>query len=297
MLLYWDKVSSIVPYEFVNHPESLGSFMQGLLTEELVDLVIPGVYIYEIPNFERAFLTYIDGLGAEMDRRRTRFAMGHRFKVHIEKMGEIGQALAGQGLAHDRRHPWYEVEADTADDFMSYLAAVLGQLSRVDSTPVTNRPAYLRRFAEAGLSEDRVLKQLESLRTQVLKKVLPVPGHDVEPSAIRAFKNRHGKLLADFRWRVERELVAAAAIEDDLLRQRQLDIFFDESAARVEEIQEAMRNERWRTIKASLSVLAAIPGASQMFGLAAAFWDALSPRQRQDASRDFVYAAYVRARF
>ncbi len=296
MLLYWDKVSSIVPYEFINRPESLGPYMESLLREELVDQVIPGMYIYEIPNFEQSFQTYIDGLGVGMARRRVRFAQGRRLKVHIEKMGEIAHALAGQGLAHEGPYPWYEVEADTADDFMSYLAAALGQLERVDSSPVTNRAAYLRRFTHAGVAEDRVFQQLQSLRTSVLKKVLPVPSHEVEPSAIRAFKDRHGQLLADFRWRVERELVAAAAIEDDLLRQRHLDIFFDESAARVEEIQAAMRGERWETTKASLSVLAAIPGVPQMFGLAAALWDALSGRQRQAASRDFAYAAYVRAK-
>jgi len=295
-LLYWDKVSSIVPYEFINRPESLGPYMQGLLQEELVDQVIPGMYIHEIPNFEPAFQTYIDGLGAEMDRRRARFARGRRFKIHMEKMGGIGHALAGQGLAREGPHPWYEVEADTADDFMSYLAAVLGQIERVDSSPVTNRAAYLRRFAHAGVAEDRVIQQLQSLRTAVLKKVLPVPAHDLDPSAIRAFKDRHGHLLADFRWRVERELVAAAAIGDDILRKRHLDIFFDESAARAEEIQAAMRGARWETAEASLSVLSAIPGAPQMFGLAAALWNALSGRQRQATSQDFAYAAYVRAR-
>jgi len=295
MLLYWDKVSSIVPYEFTQKPESLGPYMQSLLEHELVVQVIPGMYIYEIPNFERAFQAYIDGLGPEVNRRRTQFEGGRRLKVHIEKMGALGHALAEQGLANEGAYPWYDVEADTANDFMSYLAATLGQLATVDSAPITDGAAYLRRFAKAGVAEDRVLQQLQSLRTQVLERVLQVPSHHVEPSAIAAFKSRHGELLADFRRRVERELVTAAVIADDALRQRQLDIFFEESAARIEEIQAAMGDARWDTTKASLSVLAAIPGVPQVFGLAAALWAALSGSQRPVPSQDFAYAAYARA--
>jgi hypothetical protein len=294
MLLYWDKISSIVPYEFINRPGSLGPYMQSLLEQELVVQVIPGMYIYDIPNFEGAFQAYVDSLGPEVTRRRNQFEAGRTFKIHIEKMGEIGHTLARQGLAKEVSYSWYEVETDTANDFMSYLATVLGQLAQVDSSPVTDGEAYLRRFAETGVAKDRIHQQLQSLRTQVLEKVLPVPRHHIEPSAIREFKDGHGQLLGDFRRRVEREIVAAAVIGDDVLRQRQLDIFFEESAARIEEIEEAMHGERWVTTKASVSVLAAIPGVPQIFGLAAALWSALSGGQREVPSRDFAYAAYAR---
>jgi len=47
-------------------------------------------------------------------------------RVHIEKLDGIADALVRQRLAAPGRYPWYDVEPDTAEDFMSYLAASLG---------------------------------------------------------------------------------------------------------------------------------------------------------------------------
>jgi len=76
MLLYWDQVSSIVPYEFTQRPESLGPYMRSLVEQELVFQVIPGAHIYDIPNFEGAFQVYLHALGPEAARRRAQFASG-----------------------------------------------------------------------------------------------------------------------------------------------------------------------------------------------------------------------------
>lgn len=56
-----------------------------------------------------------------------------------------------------------------------------------------------------------------------------------------------------------------------------------------------MHGAGWKTIQGSLSVLSAVPGAPQMFGLVAALWDAFSGRRQRIPSQDFAYAAYVRA--
>ena len=295
MLLYWDQVSSIVPFEFIHNPESLGPYMRGLVEQELVFQVIPGAYIYEIPKFEEAFQAYLDALGPEATRRRELFKKGCTSEIHIEKMGDIAKALVEQQLARFSKKSWYEVEDETANDFMSYLAVVLGQLEQVDSSPVTDKAPYLDRFANAGVPQNDVVQQLQPLRSQVLERVLPVPSHTVEPSAIRSFKNRHADLLADFRRRVERELVAAAVIDNEALRQRRLDIFFEESDDRIEEIKAAMRGSGWATIEGSVKVLSAIPGVPPVVGLAAALWDALSDRRQPGAFQDFAYAAYARA--
>lgn len=295
MLLYWDKVSSIVPHDYTQRPESLGHYMQSLVEQELVFQVLPGMYIHEIPNFENAFHGYLTGLGPELNRRRKQFEHGSVFKIHIEKMGQIGNDLVDQRLARPGADPWYEVEVDTANDFMSYLAVALGQVATVDSSPVTDEIAYLNRFAHAGVAGDHVVQQLQALRIQVLKRVLPVPNHAIEPAAIRAFKDRHVQLLSDFRRRVERELIAVAALPDEVLRQRQVDVFFEECADRIEEIEATMHNAQWQTIRGAFSVLAAIPGVPPMFGLAAALWNAVPGERNEVVARDFAYAAYARA--
>jgi hypothetical protein len=295
MLLYWDQVCSIVPSQFIDRPELLGPYMRSLVEQELVLQVIPGVHIHEIPKFEGTFQGYLEGLGQEAARRQARFARGSTFKVHIEKMGNIGQALVQRRLAREAEYPWYEVERETAQDFMSYLAAALGQLPSVNSSPITDQTTRLGRFARAGVSEDCVVQQLQSLRICVLESVLPVVGHPIPPRAIREFRDRHRDLLRQFRRRVETELVQAADVADGPRRQYLLEIFLEEARGRIEQIQAAMHGAGWQTVRASLSVLATVPGAPQVFGLVAALWDALSRGQHQTPSQDFAYAAYARA--
>lgn len=295
MLLYWDRVSSIVPYDFIANPELLGPYMLNLVREELVVQISPGAYIHHIPRFFDAFRCYLEGLGQEIDDRRRRFELGSTLRIHIEKLGDIGEALVAQRLAALKRYPWYDVERETADDFMSYLATSLGQVDSIDSSPVTDKNRYLIRFARTGVPDAAMATQLDSLRIHVLDRVLPVPEQPLEASAIRAFKERYGHELADFRRHVERELVDTAAIADPALRERRVEIFFDEARDRIEEIQEAMQGAGWRPAKVGLSVIAAIPGVSPLFGLAAALWDAVTGGNRRDVSRDFAYAAHARA--
>jgi len=295
VLLYWDQVSSIVPSQFTEEPESLGQHMRGLVTEGLVFQVIPRMYIHEVPKFGNAFRRYLDSLGQDADRRRRSFDRGKVLPLHVEKLDGIGDDLVGRHLARRAEYPWYDVEWDTAHDFMSYLATTLGQLAAVDSAPITDKAAYLVRFSRAGVRHADIERQLDLLRTQVLDRILPVPRRPIDPKAIRAFKDRHATELNDFRLRVERELIAAASIADPALRRRHLDLFVDEAEERIGEIETAMRSAGWSTARAGLSVVAAIPGVSPLLGLAGAVWDAVTRGGPRRASVDFAYAAHVRA--
>src|SRR2546426_3492340 len=98
-LLYWDQVSSIVPSQFTEEPESLGQYTRSLVTEGLVFQVIPRVYISEVPRFGDAFRQYLDGLGRDADRRRKGFGRGKVFPLHVEKLDRIGDDLVARCLA------------------------------------------------------------------------------------------------------------------------------------------------------------------------------------------------------
>ena len=294
LLLYWDEVSSIVPYEYIQRPESLGPYMHALVREGLVVQVLPGAHIYRVPRFDSAFQAYLEGLGPEVEQRRRRFKGGATFNVHVEKMREVSETLVALRLARQARYPWYEVEKDTADDFMSYLATILGRLPEVDASPITDNAAYLRRLARSGVRKDAIENQLDSLRLTLLDAVLPVPDRVIAPSEIREFKTRHQRALGDFRRRVEREIIQAAGIPNPALRDRHLAVFVDEVEARIAEIQATMQGVGWRTARASLSVLAAIPGVTPLVGLASTIWKALSDLDRRVEATDFAYAAYAR---
>lgn len=302
-LLYWDQVSTIVPIESIANPESLGPYMQGLLQEGLVRQVIPGQYIHEIPNFEAAFGRYIANLGPALKARRTCFPREGGLHIHIEKMGGIGDMLVDQGLAQSRNYPWYEVEPASANDFMLYLAAVLGQLPSVASSPITDDRINLSNFSHAGpfshagQARSLVVQRYQPLRISILNKILPIPNCSIEPGVIKAFKEKHHEMLVGFRRRVERELIMAASISDRTLRQRHLDIFSQEAAESIKEIQASMRDARWETVRGMVSVVAAIPGVSQLFGLAGAIGDAFSGRTHHAPSQDFAYAAFAAAKW
>jgi hypothetical protein len=178
---------------------------------------------------------------------------------------------------------------------MSYLATTLGQLDEIDSAPMTNKGDYLARFSRAGVREADIERQLDLVRTQVLRRILPVPRRSISARAIRIFKERHRTELTDFRLRVERELIAAVSIADPLLRRRHLELFVDEAETRITEIEKAMTEAGWQTVRAGLSVVTALPGVSQLLGLAGAVLDAFAGGSMRRASVDFAYAAHVHA--
>ena len=94
MLLYWDEVGAIVPYDFIEQPSKLDEHTRSLVQESLVRQIMPGNYLYQIPEFSSSFTNYLNLLGDKKLSKRTRaFRGGSYFKIHIEKM---------DGLKYDR---------------------------------------------------------------------------------------------------------------------------------------------------------------------------------------------------
>lgn len=87
MLLYWDEVGAIVPYDFIENPERLDHHMCSLVQAGLVRQFIPGMYIYDIPRFKDSFIEYLISLGSILDYRRKQFKQNSIVRIHIEKMG------------------------------------------------------------------------------------------------------------------------------------------------------------------------------------------------------------------
>jgi hypothetical protein len=290
MVLYWDSVLSIVPWQFVDDPESLGSHMLDLVREQLVVQVIPAQHLYDVPRFAPAFDEYLKNPGIDLKQRQQRFLDGKTFKVHIEKLGSVANVLIDHRLAQEAGYPWYSLEADTADDFMSYLATCLGQLGAIDADPMTDNREYLQRLAHAGVREAQIAEQLDSLRSEVLTHLFPAPTGEVPAADINAFKTKHQTKLGAFRRRVEAEIIKVTTIPDELLRARQLELFYEEARERMDEIQAYMVETGWTAARGGLSVLAAVPGVSQLFGLLAALWDT-SKREGQSLDSAFAYAA------
>ncbi|HYU54292.1 MAG TPA: hypothetical protein VEK37_15170 [Gemmatimonadaceae bacterium] len=319
ILLYWDQVGSIVPYEYIDHPEALGPYMQQLLREELVVQIQPGAYLRNVPRFAEAFVRYLNSLGSELEVRQRAFAAGRRERIHDEKMGKAGrrgvprrpiaqihieklddvsQALEQAGLASTSRYPWIDVERETANDFMCYLATCLGQVPEVDALPITDTGRALDKVLTSGVEKREVDAQVQVLRMQVLEKILPVPMHELEPGDIRQFKDKHGAALGHFRQRVQEELVILADMNNENLKSERMALFVARAREETREIQSWMKDARWKGGAANVGgIVSAVPGAPQFFGLLNAVREAVFGGAPPPPPRDFAYAAHLEARF
>lgn len=177
-LLYWDKLSSIVPLDYLDRPEQMSGFMRELLMEGLVEPIMPGQYIHRIAQFDESFIQLVE----HRLRRRPPITKpnGPRSRIHAEKLGAIPDFLVESGLARRVNWNWYDVESATANLFMAYLAACLGAIPEVDAAPVTNQVAFARYLQPHLWQVGRHPARRQEVRGVVLDNLLPAPTGPVD---------------------------------------------------------------------------------------------------------------------
>jgi len=304
VLLYWDEVGAIVPYEFLEDPQRLGPYMVSLVREQLVQQVHPGAFLWKVPHFADAFLKHVDHLNLDPNAHRLVWP-----RIHMEKLQGVAEPLCDRGFARRTPNeasysPWYEIEPSVADDFMAYLAAVLGQLPDENPmSPVTDYHAHLLSFGtESG---DRKA----SVRETVLEGILPGPAGPVEPPRLAEFKAKYQAELRRFRMEVEEKISELSVIDDAKTRAARvidateyLRIAVDELAARIRE-QKAWPRIDFGTLCAlgaagatSVDVMTAAGGkwavAGAAIGVAGAVFSAFQRSSLLD--RPLAYAAIAK---
>jgi hypothetical protein len=297
ILLYWDQVGSIIPFEFVDAPERLTKYTRELLTDELLIQIHPGRYVRQAPRFKDAFVDFVGSLSNDDISQRRRAFLNHRTcRIHTEKMQDIANYLVEKGLAKGVNWSWCDVESKTAAEFMGYLAVILGKLEDVKSTPVTDIVSNLDPFLLASQSGGRTEARLAPLRKLVLEQLLPVPKQPASPSKLRFFKQKHGRLLRDFRHRIEQEIAAIADMTDPELQEHRLENFIAEKTDERDQITARLSESGLGDVVFSkvFAVIAAIPGANSLFGLANAVYSAFSGSRQQPGRGAFLYAAFVK---
>lgn len=257
VLLYWDEVGSIVPSEYIKHPERLGKYTGELVRAELVKPISPGSYIHEVPRFEEGFLKLIEENQIIAERM---FALEHRetVRIHVEKFSPLIYDLCGMGLAQEAEDPWFEVERLTGDLYMAYLASVLGKSQDLMMEPITDRANSLSVYSTSPENISHPTDILSDLRIGVLEGILPAPAERIPVSELVKFKNLYFDLLSRFRRHVELSLIDIALIPDNNLRDEKVRLFKNELIDQIEEIREKMRERCWHRIVLG-TVAAAIP--------------------------------------
>lgn len=245
-LLYWDKLSSIVPMGHMETPDDMSDFMRELMTEGLVEPVFPGQFIHQIERFDESFIALIEHRLAKQENSRRAREIHGRTKVHAEKLGQIPDFLVDAGLASRGSYPWYEIDTPVANLFMAYLASCLGAVPDVNATPVTDKTLFASTFngvrsrAASGV-------HVHKAREVVLRSLLPVPVGPIAADKLIVFKRRHGHLLPALRDRIEAHCAFVALLPDAGQRVQANDAFVQGCKDQVAEIEEAMR-PNWKKI-------------------------------------------------
>jgi Family of unknown function (DUF6236) len=275
VLLYWDKVGSIVPAPYVRQPGQLSPYMQELLAADLVAPVVPEYHDGPLYAPMECFLQFLDEeqsqegtrgkpLGLHPASRGAAAEAGTVFQIHRGKLGDlVAEGLLERGLARRvEGEDWYEVESRTAAHFMAYLAVTLG--ARVAMDPITDSAAHLAAFSSAPGASDTPAALLEGMRASVLEEMLPAPAQSVRVSDLAEFRERHGDLLSKFRREIENRLIDLALVQEEWARSKKLALYKEELKETIAEIQARMHERKWRNIVFGTVcglIAAAIPGA------------------------------------
>jgi hypothetical protein len=296
VLLYWDEVGSIVPYEYVHKPDELGQYMQELVAEGLMTQIFPGPLLHETPAYSEEFVRYLRLIAPRLHRRQERFATGDRRRIHLEKLHGVETELVRLKLAVEDQTSsyWYDVERDTAADFMTYLATTLGAHPQVAAAPVTDHLDHLRRLAPGPYARTDTGWVMRSSRLAILDHLLPIPAEPVSPIEISRFKHRHGQHLRGFRRAIESELTVLASIPDPTLRLERLEFFVTGCKEEVREIEGNMRGA-WKNVVFG-RMLAVLGVVSPVAALANAVYSALASNGT-NSGRPMAYAALTQHHF
>jgi len=281
ILLYWDKIFSIVPSEYLDKSHEFDDWMKDLLETNLVQPIIPKQYIDRVPNFENAFLQYIDSRSHISSSRSQR-----TIPIHIEKLKNIGDRLKERNLATNREYPWWNVEYQTGNEFMAYLATVLGELSQFKAIPMTNS---LDSFSFVLPKSNHIL---DKIRQGLLEDVLPAPKNCIDPRVLVGFKDDNKETLRRFRTRIEEVSIELATIEDDYLRQRKKEIFLEEIKQDKRDIISLLEGNNWNVSNGKIIgyaiVKVAAAGISGIFAAATSALEIASLIKRKRSTRNQI---------
>lgn len=307
LLLYWDKVGSIVPYEYAYNPRLLSPYMRDLVAAELVELITPAEHVYHVPHFTSAFIEPI-----ERKMKISRFSGSRRaieappIRLHIEKLGDISGELLQRGLITPAGYPWFDAQPWVGSAFMAYLASTLGRIPEINADPVTNERAT---FSLLGGGSD-FARARSRARSVILKRIMPSPAGPIAIRDIADFKESYGHLLQQLRRSIEGKCIEIANIHDAAARDERARQVAEELADEIGELVDAMQRRWPRIVMMALApILSAVVGlagggsaaalASAGFSLASAVYGAFDALHEGHAfaSKPLAYLAYTSRHF
>jgi hypothetical protein len=284
VLLYWDKVGTIVPYEVGRRPEVLGTYTAELIKADFVIPISPQEYVPDFDRFRQGFVEVIDSDGpliqrlqrnegealvgpADVDAVTTMFLSQRSPSIwavkdpqprgmsliHVEKMGlALADELENRGLAQPARfygrESWYLVEERTASLFMAYLALVLGHVDRLGMDPITDSRASLTALGVPTRRSATRFGESGTIQLEVLDGILPAPAAAVPLDELKKFKHDNRILLSEFRERIVDEVLAITSDPDEAARTQRIRFLHQRLQREIKEVSDRMHSRRWPRI-------------------------------------------------
>ncbi|HFJ9423027.1 TPA: hypothetical protein ACGW48_004545 [Bacillus paranthracis] len=257
-LLYWDTIDTITPERFLRKPCSFdGQYMRDLLEAELVRPVMPMNYIHDIPDFKEGFLNYVDSeyeIKKETYKRKDG-KLTNTSRIHLEKMDEIGFELEKRELAF-RKDGWFFMHQSVANDFMFYLATLIGQIR--ESQPITDSMMHIKTRMPIGNQKQKNFINRDGIRGKLLDSIFPTPLEIANVHELSHFKKENENQLKAFRKYIENELLNIDAVPEHL-KDEKLEYFIKNIEDEKCSIADKMK-AKWKVI--DFATIAQIGGSS-----------------------------------
>lgn len=300
VLLYWDKVYSIVPVEQLEK-SFLFPHMRGYVEAGLVAQLRPMDFLFELPPRQyEDFFRFVEKEKRRVLRRRNRFDH-EAVLIHAEKLNQYADEFVRMGLARPTDYPWYEMPRWLGNRFMSFLAVSAGTLSSVRAMPITDQVDCYQMFAGNHVA----VSNQKSVREVLFSNLLPVPDESVRAEDLMEFKKSHWPQLMRFRRTIELETIRANSISDLNERNRHVRLRIEELQEQKEEIAETMRKP-FKISFGSLTALFSAAASAALFDFPSLVsgGSALASGISQTASelksrkeKPLTYAAFAERRF
>ncbi|MDZ7819912.1 MAG: hypothetical protein U5K55_15450 [Aliarcobacter sp.] len=136
-LLYWDKFSTIVPYDLRESLFDNSESLKILKNENIINTIIPMSFAndYNVTEFLNSFLIF-----SKKWKIKNLNYKGNNSLIHIEKLGNIVDELKSYNIVKDsefKLYPWVEMPERLSNIFMQGLASALGEIDNISAEPVS----------------------------------------------------------------------------------------------------------------------------------------------------------------
>ena len=261
-ILYWDKVSSIVP----------GMNFEEENTAEIEYLRREGIYepIYPFELGENRQLCGIFCQQVKENIKSRRHLASCRRRIHEEKLQMVDMVhidktpqsildyLLDEGIAQRNCDGvWINMNTTDADIYMATLARFLAYVHGNTEIGTDKRRNFLYPYSRKNVNS---LEQSDIYLNIALQEILPVPNMDIPLENIIYFKKEHQRELRSFMYQIEdfqyvlKHCENVEEIKEQTLRFRR---HIDEN---LDEIEELMKKQKIQGARKALQLLIPVGG-------------------------------------